>query len=146
MNEYPVVPDEQILDAMLLLARASKSHRILVASSNAVDIYLGLLQRGFTHAATPATSRFPCGQYDVALLAGHHSIQALENLIDRVVPYLNTRASVSMWIGSYELARAQTLQIALERLGFRVEAGTRCETGFILSAQRQQMGKVAKVA
>ena len=146
VENLPVIPDEQILDAMLLLARASKSHRILVAGSNALDVYLGLLQRGFTRAATPATSRFPCGQHDVALLAGHHSIQALEDRIDRVVSYLNTRASLAIWMGSHELTHGRAIQIELERFGFCVDAGTRCETGFILSAQRQQMDAAAKVA
>jgi hypothetical protein len=142
----PPVPDDQILDAMLLLARATRPHRILVAGSSAPDVYLGLLQRGFTRAATPATSRFPCGQHDVALLVGHHSIQALEGLIDRVVPYLSTRASLAIWIGSHELMRGRPLQIELERLGFRVDAGTRCETGFILSAERQQMWTIAQAS
>lgn len=141
-----VVADEQILDAMLLLARATKSQRIIVAGPNALDLYLGLLQRGFSRAATPATSRFPYGQHDVALLAGHYTIQALQDLIDRVVPYLNTSASLSIWRGSHDLASGRTLQVELERLGFRAEAGTRCETGFIVSAQRQQLGAIPKAA
>ena len=145
-DSSPIVSDERILDAMLLLARAAKPHRIMVAGPSAFDIYLGLLQRGFSRAATPVTCRIACGQHDVALIAGHQTIQALETLLDRIVPFLNTRAALAIWLGPHELERGRRFQAELERLVFRIEARAQCETGFILSARRQQLDHLAKAA
>jgi hypothetical protein len=142
----PNSPDERILDTMILLARAARSHRVIVAGSSAFDIYLGLLQRGFSRTATTVISRIPCGQYDVALIAGDHSIQALEALLTRIVPFLNTRAALAIWVGAHQPDCGRKLQSAFERLGFRVEAGTRCENGLVLTARRQQLDHVAKAA
>jgi hypothetical protein len=141
-----IVSDEGILDAMLLLARAAKSHRIMIAGPSAFDAYLGLLQRGFSRAATPVTCRIPCGQHDVALIAGHQSIQALETLMDRIIPFLNKRAALAIWLGPHEADRGRRFQAELERLGFRIEARAQCETGFILSARRQQLDHLANAA
>jgi hypothetical protein len=138
-------PDEQILDTMVDLARAAKSHRIIVAGSEALDVYLGLLNRGFSHAATIAASRIPCGQHDVALLVGRHSTQALEALLVRILRFLDARATLAIWVDS-EPQRGGRVQLLLKRLGFRVEAGAKCGRGFVLSAKRHEWDQVANVA
>ena len=71
-----------------------------MAGSNAFDIYLGLYDRGFSRVTTTATCRIPCGQHDVALIAGEHSIQALEAQLVRIMPFLNIPATmaVSEWL------------------------------------------------
>jgi hypothetical protein len=139
------LPDERIVDTMIELARAAKAHRIIVAGSDAFDAYLALLQRGFARAATTTTARIPCGQFDVALIAGRHTVQALENLLVQIVCFLNARATVAIWVDA-DQQRGRRIQALLERLGFRVEAGTSCESGFVLAAQRSEWGQAANVA
>jgi hypothetical protein len=40
----------------------------------------------------------------------------------------------------------QTLRLALERLGFRIEAGTACENSVVIAARRLAANPAAKVA
>lgn len=137
---------EPVLDAMISLARLSRSRRVIVAGSNAFGLYLGLLDRGFLRAATTAISRAPCGQHDAALISGRYSTNALEGLLNRVVPFLTARATIAIWIDSGAPYGGSKLQAALERLGFRIEAGTACENGFIVSAQRRDFSPLANAA
>ena len=41
---------------------------------------------------------------------------------------------------------ARSCNCCLERLGFRIEAGARCENGFVLAAQRCQSIHIANAA
>ncbi len=142
----PLPGSEPVLDAMISLARLSKSRRVIVAGSNAFGLYLGLLDRGFARAATTATCRIPCGQHDTALISGRYSTDGLEGLLKRVVPFLNARATIAIWIDSGAACGGNKLHAALERLGFRIEAGTACENGFIVSAQRRDFSPMANAA
>jgi len=147
MAEFvPLGSDERILDTMIQLARATKAHRVIVAGSSAFDIYIGLLQRGFSRTVTTVTCRIPCGQHDVALVSGDHSVTALERLLARVVPFLNSRATLAVWVSAQEHGSGRKLQLLLERLGFRIEAGAKCENGVVLSAQRREWSQIAKAA
>jgi hypothetical protein len=134
-----------MLDAMISLARLSKSRRVIVTGSDAFGLYLGLIDRGFSRAATTSTCRVPCGQHDAALISGRYSTDALEGLLKRVVPFLNARATIAIWIDS-GATHSSKLHVALERLGFRIEAGTACENGFIVSAQRRDFSPLANAA
>jgi hypothetical protein len=134
-----------VLDAMISLARLAKTRRVIVSGSDAFGLYLGLLDRGFLRVATTAISRAPCGQHDAALIAGRYSTDGLEGLLKRVVPFLTARATIAVWIDSGAPCGGK-LQAALERLGFRIEAGTACENGFIVSAQRRDFNPLAKAA
>ena len=142
----PLPASERVLDAMISLARLSKSRRVMVAGANAFGLYLNLLDRGFTRAATTATCRIPCGQHDAALISGRYSTDGLETLLKRVVPFLNARATIAVWIDSGAVCGGSKLQAVLERLGFRIEAGTACENGFIVSAQRRDWSPLANAA
>ena len=79
---------ERIMETMIGLTRLSKSNRVIVAGSDAFDFYVTLHLRGFCNVATTATCRFPCGQHEVALIAGQHSIQALQQLLTRIAAFL----------------------------------------------------------
>ena len=142
----PLPGSEPVLDAMISLARLSKSRRVIVAGSNAFGLYLGLLDRGFARAATTASCRVPCGQHDTALISGRYSTDGLEGLLKRIVPFLNARATIAIWIDSGAACGGNKLHTALERLGFRVEAGTACENGFVVSAQRRDFSPLANAA
>jgi hypothetical protein len=146
MAPYQAPSDERVMDAMIEITRLSESQRVIVAGPHAFDTYLGLLDRGFSRAVTTATCRVPCGQHDVALLTGRHSVQAMEALLLRIVPFLTTRAILAVWMGSDGHQRARALQQMLERLGFRIEAGARCQDGFVLCARRQDWKPAANAA
>jgi hypothetical protein len=146
-HSSPVASDERIVDAMIVLARAAKSDRIIVAGSNSPDVFLELHRRGYPRVTTTKVCRVPCGQHDVALVTWHeHSIRALETTLDQLVHFLNAAGVLVVWVGSHQRMPHQTLRLALRRVGFRIESGTCCENGVAISARRLAATPVAKVA
>jgi hypothetical protein len=141
-----IAANEPILDAMIQLALAARSHRVIAAGSTAVDIYRGLCRRGFSRVSTTATCSVGCAQHDVALVAGEHTIQALEAVLLRIVPFLNSQAMIAVWIDSVGPQRGKRIQLLLERLGFRIECGTKCESGFVLAARRHERNYLVNAA
>jgi acetolactate synthase regulatory subunit len=139
--------DEQIVDAMTQLARAAKSHRVIVAGSNSAQVFLELRRRGFPRVATTKTRSVPCGQYDVALVVWkEHSFKVLETALARLVHFLTAAGVLVIWIGSRERMPNRALRLALERLSFRIEAATSCESGVAIAAQRIDSRPAAKAA
>jgi len=138
--------EQQLVDTMLQLARATASHRIIVAGSESFDIYLDLLHRGFSRSAMAATCRIPCGQHDTALVVERHSPKNLEALLLRAVPFLKPQAILVLWVGSRQGQGGAKPEQMLERLGFRIEAGTKCDNGFVLSARRGECSQMAIAA
>jgi hypothetical protein len=143
---HPIASCEPILDTMIQLAFASRSHRVIAAGSAAFEIYCGLCRRGFSRVTTARCRGLPFPQHDVALIAGQESVQALEALLIRIMPRLNRQATIAMWIDSVERRRGRTVQLLLERLGFRVESGAKCEIGFVLAARRREPNFLANAA
>jgi hypothetical protein len=137
---------EPILDTMIELAFAARSHRTIVAGSAAFDLYQGLCRRGFWRTAIASHPRAAFPAYDVALIAGQETTQALERVLVQIAPLLNGQASIATWIDSNELHRGRRIQVLLERLGFRVESGTKCEVGFVLAARRSEPVSLALAA
>jgi len=82
----------------------------------------------------------------VALVAGEHTIQALEAVLLRIVPFLNSQAMIAVWIDSVGPQRGKRIQLLLERLGFRIECGTKCESGFVLAARRHERNYLVNAA
>jgi hypothetical protein len=142
----PIVSCEPILDTMIQMAFAKRSHRVIAAGSAAPEIYRGLCRRGFSRVATAAYSRAPGTPHEIALVAGEESIQALEALLIRLMPFLSVQASMATWIDSAEHRRGQRIQFLLEGLGFRVESGAKCEIGFVLAARRYERKALARAA
>ena len=91
-------------------------------------------------------SRAPGTPHEIALVAGEESIQALESLLICLVPFLSDQASMATWIDSAERRRGQRIQSLLERLGFRVESGAKCEIGFVLVVRRYERKALALAA
>lgn len=143
---HPIASFEPILDTMIQLAFAGRSQRVIAAGSAAFDIYRGLCCRGFSRATTAAHRRVPCPQHDVALIAGQESVRALEALLIRIMPVLDRQATVAIWIDTVERRRGRSTQLLLERLGFRVECGAKCESGYVLAARRHERNYLANVA
>lgn len=143
----PIPSDERIVDTMIQLARAAKSHRMIVAGANSAEIFLELHRRSYPRATTTKICLVPCGQFDVALVAWREqSIKALETTLDRLVHYLSAAGVLVLWIGPHERMPDQALRLAFGRLGFRIEAGTTCEDGIAVAARRLELKPAAKAA
>jgi hypothetical protein len=129
--------DERIVKALVELARAARTHRIIVAGSNCSEIFLELHQLGYSRLATTRTCRVPGTQYDVALLAWReHSIRALATTLDWLVHFLSPGGVLVAWLKPHESMPGRKLTASLKGLGFRIEAGARCEGGMAISARR----------
>jgi hypothetical protein len=138
---------ERITEALAELASCSRRHRIIVAGSNGPELMFALHRRGYARVATTAACGLPQGQYDVAMVDWQgRSIKALETTLDWLVHFLASSAVLVIWIDSPECNANQKLDSMLERLGFRVEVGTRCEHGLAISARRQDAAHMAVAA
>jgi hypothetical protein len=143
----PTPARERITESLVELARCSKLHRIIVAGSNGPELMFALHRRGYIRVATTAACGLPQGQYDVALVDWQgRSIKALETTLDWLVHFLASSAVLVIWIEQPEHAANRKLESMLERLGFRVEVGTRCEHGLAISARRRDAGQMAAAA
>jgi hypothetical protein len=133
----------QIIEPMIQLARCSRSHRIIVAGSKGRELMLELHRRGYNRVATTATCGMPCGQCDVAMIDWRlQSIMALERTLGWLVHFLAPAAVLVVWLDSSEPSGNRKLGSMLERLGFTIEAGTRCEQGLLVSARRRDAARV----
>jgi hypothetical protein len=143
----PIPFHERIVDAMTQLACASRSHRMILAGPNSPEIFLELHRRGFLRVTTLKLCDMPCGQFDVAVVASReHSIKALETTLNKVVNFLSIAGTLVVWVGPHERTPNETLDRALNRVGFRIEAGTCCENGVAVSARRLKLSPLAEVA
>ena len=132
---------------MIQLAGAAKSHRMIVAGSNSSEMFLELHRRGYLRVTTARICRAPCGQHDVALVVWReHSIRALETTLNWLVHFLSAGGVLVIWAGPHEGMPNRTLRLALGKLGFRIESGTCCENGVVVSARRRESNAVAKIA
>jgi hypothetical protein len=139
MNQSNVTPSgRQIIEPMIQLACCSKSHRIIVAGSKGRELMFELHRRGFTRVATTATCGLPRGQCSVALIDWQlEAIAALERTLGWLVLFLAPAAVLVVWVDSSERSGNRKLGSMLERLGFTIEAGTRCEQGLAVAARRR---------
>jgi hypothetical protein len=128
----------QIIEPMIQLACCSMSHRIIVAGSKSRELVFELHRRGYTRVATTATCGLPRGQCNVALIDWRlGSIASLERTLGWLVHFLAPAAVLVIWVDSSERSGNRKLGSMLERLGFTIEAGTRCVNGFAVSARRR---------
>lgn len=137
---------EQVVDTMIGLTRLTGLHRAIIAGSGSMEFYLALRRRGFLRVATAATCRIPKGQHAVALITGRNSLQAIEAALVELSPFLSISASVAVLIDSREIGAGQRIREKLEQMGFRIEAGVRCQEGFVLSAIRHGFGQMENAA
>jgi len=143
-------PRDEIVDTMINLTHLSRAHRIVVAGGDGIELYLALRRRGFGFGVLASTCRTPVARHSVGLIAGDRCYQAIEATIGQIGPLLCPTASLTISIESQESGLAAKVRTRLQRLGFRIEAGARCQQGFVLTAHReeafQQLGAIANVA
>jgi hypothetical protein len=142
---HSVSEREQVVDTMIGLTRLTILDRAIVAGSGSMVLYLALRKRGFL-VATTATSRIAKGQHSVGLIAGQNSLQAIETALGELSPFLGTSSTVAVLIDSREIGAGLRIRAKLEQMGFRIEAGVRCQEGFVLSAIRHGFGQMEKAA
>jgi hypothetical protein len=137
---------EQVVDTMIELTRLSNLHRAIVAGSDSLELYLALRRRGYIRVATTATCRVPRGQHTVGLITGQNSLRALQAALAQISPFLCTSAAIAVLIDSRESGFCLKIRTRLEQMGFRIEAGVRCQQGLVLSAYRQGFGQMENAA
>jgi len=102
-----------------------------------MELYLTLRRRGFIRVATTATCRIPKRQHAVGLITGQNSPGAIEAALAQISQYLSPNAAIAVLINSGESGFCLKIRNLLEQMGFRIEAGVRCQQGLVLSAYRQ---------
>src|SRR5262249_54039697 len=128
---------EQVLDTMIALTRPSALQRIIVAGDENLQLYLSLRRRGFLRVDTPATCRNARAQHAVGLVGGQTSLAEAEASLDEISRFLTPSAVVAVLVDSREAGIGLKIHGKLEQMGFRIEAGTRCQRGLVLCACRQ---------
>ena len=146
VQPHSVSNREQVIDTMIELTGLSNLHRAIVAGSDSMELYLELRRRGFIRVATTTTCRVPKGQHAVGLITGQNSLQALESALTKISQYLSASAAIAVLIDSRESGFCLKIRSRLEQMGFRIEAGVRCQQGLLLSAYRQGFGQMENAA
>jgi hypothetical protein len=137
---------EQVIDTMIELTRLSNLHRAILAGSDSMELYLALRRRGFTRVATTTTCRIPKRQHAVGLITGQNTLQAIEAALAQISQFLSASAAIAVLIDSRESGFCLKIRTKLEQMGFRIEAGVRCQQGLVLSAYRQGFGQMENAA
>jgi hypothetical protein len=135
------------VETMIELARCSELDRIILAGSRSPHRMFELHRRGFIRVATTASCGLPQGQYDVALVEWQlPSIKALATTLDWLVHFLGPAGVLVIALGTRECPDRGKLRSMLAKVGFRVEAGTRCGHGTAISARRLDVAQQAVAA
>ena len=137
---------EQFVDTMIELTRLSHQHRAIVAGNDALELYLALRRRGFVRVATTATCRIPRGQHAVGLITGQDSLQGIDIALAEISHFLCANAAIAVLIDSRESGFCLKIRAKLEQMGFRIEAGVRCQQGLVLCAYRQSFSQMENAA
>ena len=146
LQPHSVSNREQVVDTMIELTRLSSLRRTIVAGNGSLDLYLALRRRGFMRVATTATCRIPKGQHAVGLITSQSSLRAVEAALAQISQFLCANAAIAVLIDSRESGFCLKVRTKLEQMGFRIEAGVRCQQGLVLSAYRQGFGQMENAA
>ena len=146
LQPHAISSREQVVDTMIGLTRLSYLHRAILAGSDSLELYLALRRRGFIRAATIATCRIPKTQHAIGPITGGNSLRAIEAALAEISPFLGASATIAVLIDSRESGFCLKVRSRLEQMGFRIEAGVRCQQGLVLSAYRQGFGQMESAA
>ena len=137
---------EQVVDTMIELTRLSYLHRAIVAGSDSLELCVALRRRGFIRATTTTTCRLPKAQHAVGLIAGQNSLDGIEAALAQISQFLSATAAIAVLIDSRESGFCLKIRSRLEQMGFRIEAGVRCQQGLVLSAYRHGFAQMENAA
>ena len=134
-------------ETMIGLARCSRLDRIILAGSQSPHRMFELHRRGFIRVATTASCGLPRGQYDAALVDWRlPSMKALAATLDWLVHFVGPDGVLVITLDTRECPDRGKLRPMLAKLGFRVEAGTRCGHTIAISARRRDAAPQALAA
>jgi len=88
------------------------------------------------------TCRIPKQQHAVGLVTELNSLHAIEAALAQISPFLGLSATIAILIDSGESGFCLKILTKLEQMGFRIEAGVRCQQGLVLSAYRQGLNRM----
>jgi hypothetical protein len=143
---HSVSSREQVVDTMIELTHLSYLHRAIVAGSDSLELCVALRRRGFIRAATTATCRIATGQHAVGLITGQNSLAGVEAALAQISQHLSATAAIAVLISSRESGFCLKIRSRLEQMGFRIEAGVRCQQGLVLSACRHGFSQMENAA
>ena len=146
VQPHSVSNREQVIDTMIELTRLSYLHRAIVAGSDSLELCVALRRRGFIRAATAATCRIATGQHAVGLITGQNSLAGVEAALAQISQFLSATAAIAVLISSRESGLCLKIRSRLEQMGFRIEAGVRCQQGLVLSACRHGFSQMENAA
>ena len=135
---HSVSKQEEALDTMIGLTGLSSLHR--AAGSGSPELHLALRRRGFIRVTTTAAFWIPKGQYAVGLVTRENTFQGIEHALAQISQFLSPSATIAALIDTRESGLCLKIRPQLEQIGFRIEAGVRCQQGFVLSVYRQGFG------
>lgn len=137
---------DQVVDTMIALTHLSNLHRAIIAGTGSIELYLSLRRRGFIQVATTATCRLPRRQHSIGLLTGEKSLATIEAKLLEISQFLSANATIAILIDSREGEFCLSIRRKLEQMGFRIEAGVRCQRGLVLAAHRQGFAQMERAA
>jgi hypothetical protein len=141
-----VTDRDQVVDTMIAVTHLSNVHRTIIAGDGAMELYLSLRRRGFVQVATTATCRVPRRQHGIGLLTAKKSLAAFESTLLEVSQFLSANATIAILIESREGEFCLSIRRRLEQMGFRIEAGVRCQRGLVLAAHREGFAQMERAA
>jgi hypothetical protein len=141
-----VAATDQVVDIMISLTRLSNAYRTIIAGNDSMKLFVALKRRGFIRVATPATGNIPRKQHSVGLIAGQSSPAAIEDALSQISPFLGDCAAIAILIDSREDGLGLKIRTKLQQMGFRIEAGVRCQQGLVLSAYRRGLAQMEQAA
>jgi len=133
---------DQVIDVFVGLARPSPLDSVIITGNESMELCLSLRRRGFARVATPATCRMPRRRHVIGLVTGQNPVAALA----QASPFLSVNSAVAVLIESREGKTSMTVRHRLQEMGFRIEAGVRCQRGFVLFAWRRGFSQMEQAA
>jgi hypothetical protein len=133
---------DQVIDIFVGLTRPSPLDSVIITGNESLELCLSLRRRGFARVATPATCRIPRRRHIIGLVTGQNPVAALA----QASPFLSANSAIAVLIESREGESSMTIRHKLQQMGFRIEAGVRCQRGFVLFACRVDCSQLEQAA
>lgn len=146
VQPHSVPEGEQVVDTMIGLTGLSGLHRAIIAGGDRMELCLALRRRGFIRVAIAASSRLARRHYSVGLITAQDTLPEIETALSQISPLLCANAAIAVLISSRESGFCLKVRGRLEQMGFRIEAGVRCQQGLVLSARRLGFGHIEHAA
>ncbi|MGY8682000.1 hypothetical protein Q2941_30105 [Bradyrhizobium sp. UFLA05-153] len=137
---------DQVIETMITLTHLSNLNRAIVAGRGSTELYLALRRRGLVRIALPSMFRLRNGRCAVGLINVETSLAEFELALAQIAPSLGAAATIAVLIKSRESGLALKIRKSLVQLGFRIEAGVRCQQGLVLSGHRQGFAQMEHAA